>query len=211
MKKYAKIISNDSRFSRMLTLTLSEIGVAVQEELNADNSDLHNYLIADLDSCSAKELKDHFEKTTVIGFSDSYEKDNEDKIAFCHHFFHRPFLVSDFLDAFESDSEPIPKMRKPKQNPQTKNLNYLTVDNSSKAALWGDMRIPLSDNEYKLLSILCENRGETVAREQIYSILGAEDGNMGDVYICHLRRKIDNKLGLKLIYTVRGKGYMLKN
>ena len=34
---------------------------------------------------------------------------------------------------------------------------------------------------------------------------------MGDVYICHLRRKIDNKLGLKLIYTIRGKGYMLKN
>ena len=27
----------------------------------------------------------------------------------------------------------------------------------------------------------------------------------------HLRKKIDNPLGIKLIYTVRGKGYMLKN
>jgi DNA-binding response OmpR family regulator len=69
----------------------------------------------------------------------------------------------------------------------------------------------LSDNEYKVLSVLCENRGEAVPREEICSLLGVTDGNMGDVYICHLRRKIDNKLGLKLIYTVRGKGYMLKN
>jgi two-component system copper resistance phosphate regulon response regulator CusR len=66
-------------------------------------------------------------------------------------------------------------------------------------------------NEYKVLSVLCENRGETVDRDRIYSILGAEEGNMGDVYICHLRKKIDNPLGIKLIYTVRGKGYMLKN
>jgi DNA-binding response OmpR family regulator len=73
------------------------------------------------------------------------------------------------------------------------------------------MRIPLSDNECKVLSTLCQNRGEIVEREKIYALLGADEGNMGDVYICHLRRKIDNKLGLKLIYTVRGKGYILKN
>jgi DNA-binding response OmpR family regulator len=211
MKKYAKIISNDSRFSRMLTLRLSDIGVDVLDELSLDVPDSRNFFIADLDSCSEKELECYFNKTTVIGFSNSYEDELEGKIAFCHHFYHRPFLISDFLDVFEADVEPIPKQRKPKQNPQTKNLNYLTVDNSTKAALWGNMRIPLSENEYKLLSVLCENRGETVSREEIYSILGAEDGNMGDVYICHLRRKIDNKLGLKLIYTIRGKGYMLKN
>ena len=80
-----------------------------------------------------------------------------------------------------------------------------------KAAIWGDRIIPLSDNEYKVLSLLCENRREVVERERIYAELGAEDGNMGDVYICHLRRKLDNKLGIKLIYTIRGKGYMLKN
>ena len=85
------------------------------------------------------------------------------------------------------------------------------MDPTGKAAVWGDMRVSLSENEYKLLSLLCEMRGETVTREQIDEILGATEGNMGDVYICHLRRKLDNQLGLKLIYTVRGKGYMLKN
>ena len=51
----------------------------------------------------------------------------------------------------------------------------------------------------------------SVLREEIDAILSVDDGNMSDVYICHLRRKLDNKLGLKLIYTIRGKGYMLKN
>jgi DNA-binding response OmpR family regulator len=80
-----------------------------------------------------------------------------------------------------------------------------------KSAVWGDVRISLSDYEYKVLSLLCDNRCEVVEREQISALLGVDDGNMGDVYICHLRRKIDNKLGIKLIYTIRGRGYMLKN
>ena len=118
----------------------------------------------------------------------------------------RPFFISDFLGAFgQTDGISV------RSTPSSKKRYLLTVDEKAKVALWGDMRIPLSDNECKVLATLCESRGELVARETIYALLGAEDGNMGDVYICHLRRKIDNKLGLKLIYTVRGKGYMLKN
>ena len=91
------------------------------------------------------------------------------------------------------------------------NFQKLTVDQNSKNAIWGDEVIPLSDNEYKVLTLLYQNRGETVNRETIDMLLGADGSNMGDVYVCHLRKKIDNKLGLKLIYTIRGKGYTLKN
>ena len=86
----------------------------------------------------------------------------------------------------------------------------LVVDKESMTALYGEMKFPLSEYEYKTLSILCEKRGEVVTREEIAKILNFDSGNMGDVYICHLRKKIDNNLGLKLITTVRGKGYMLK-
>ena len=51
-------------------------------------------------------------------------------------------------------------------------------------------------------------RGELLERN--YDVIGAGQGNMGDVYICFLRKKIEGKLGLKLIYTVRGTGYVLK-
>ncbi len=90
------------------------------------------------------------------------------------------------------------------------NERHLTVDKESMTAIYGEMKFPLSEYEYKTLSLLCEKRGEVVSREDIARLLQFDSGNMGDVYICHLRKKIDNTLGIKLITTVRGKGYMLK-
>ena len=86
----------------------------------------------------------------------------------------------------------------------------LICDKESMTALYGEMKFPLSEYEYKTLSLLCDKRGEVVTREEIAAVLNFDSGNMGDVYICHLRKKIDNNLGLKLITTVRGKGYTLK-
>ena len=67
--------------------------------------------------------------------------------------------------------------------------------------------IKLSGHELTLLKALCSANGEVVSREKIMELLDAEDGNISDVYVCHLRRKLDSKLGRKLIITERGKGY----
>ena len=45
---------------------------------------------------------------------------------------------------------------------------------------------------------------------ELSKLIGGASGNMCDVYICMLRKKIDDQFGVKLIYTVRGKGYMIK-
>ena len=119
--------------------------------------------------------------------------------------------MSDFLSVFDGIETSVISPKRSTGKVKYNKPHFLTVNEVANEAIWGDVKIPLSENEYKVLSLLCENRGEPVEREKIYLLLGAEDGNMGDVYICHLRRKIDNKLGLKLIYTIRGKGYMLKN
>lgn len=67
--------------------------------------------------------------------------------------------------------------------------------------------VKLSHHELALLQELCMANGEIVSRERIMGLLGADDGNISDVYICHLRKKLDEKLGRKLIITERGKGY----
>ena len=67
--------------------------------------------------------------------------------------------------------------------------------------------VKLSHHEMALLRALCEAKGEVVSREQIMALLRADDGNISDVYICHLRRKLDEPLGRKLIITERGRGY----
>lgn len=206
MKKYVKIISNDAKFSRMLSIELSERGIETVSEAKSVADEEKLFIVADLDTCSLEELNNAPEKATVIGYTREYPSEISEKCKKCSSVFVRPFYVSDFLEVFGESA-----MVESKRSSPAKKRHFLTVDQEAKVALWGDMRIPLSDNECKVLAALCESRGEIVEREKIYALLGAEEGNMGDVYICHLRRKIDNKLGLKLIYTVRGKGYILKN
>ena len=208
MSKYAKIITDDARFGKMLSLELEDIGIMIDEP--AEN-DCDRFTVADLDFCTAEELESYAESSTLIGFAKSESDIPESISELCLTVFKRPFYISDFLALFGNyEINKSPKEKKSNRS-VTQKPHFLTVDKNSNSALWGEQKISLSEYEYKVLSLLCENRGEIVEREKIYSLLGAEEGNMGDVYICHLRRKIDNKLGLKLIYTIRGKGYMLKN
>ena len=65
----------------------------------------------------------------------------------------------------------------------------------------------LSNHEMVLFKELCHANGEVVSRERIMKLLNADDGNISDVYVCHLRRKLDSQLGTKLIITERGRGY----
>ena len=211
MSNFVKILSPDIRFAKMLTLELSNIGFD-SFELGGDLSESDKYfLIVDLDSTDAKETEKFPKGCTLIGFTKKDQPLDSGKLASYSAVFKRPFLMSDFLSAFDGDEISAASQKRSTTKIKHHKPHFLTVSQESTEAIWGDIKIPLSENEYKVLSLLCENRGEAVEREKIYTLLGAEEGNMGDVYICHLRRKIDNKLGLKLIYTVRGKGYMLKN
>ncbi len=207
MSKYVKIVSDDAKFAKMLSLELAGIGIKPLNDANSLNDSDRLFIVADLDNVSNEELKIYDSSVTIIGYSKNDIKNTEA----CSLVFKRPFLMSDFLSVFGEGKAIKLYNSKSKNYDSVKKPPILTVDESSSSALWGDLRISLSEYEYKVLSLLCENRGEVVERERIYSLLGVEDGNMGDVYVCHLRRKIDNKLGLKLIYTIRGKGYMLKN
>ena len=210
MSKTARIISDDARFAHMLSISLTSLGFTVSDKPSFDEDSEYNYIIADLDTVEESELLKHSQSAVLIGFSNKSENEIFDKAALCENFFQRPFLMQDFLSLFGGNKRIVIDRSYPRRE-AFKKPNYLTVSELDKAAIWGDRLIPLSDNEYKVLSLLCENRREVVERERIYAELGAEDGNMGDVYICHLRRKLDNKLGIKLIYTIRSKGYMLKN
>ena len=210
MRKLARIISDDKRFSKMLSLELSDIGVEIISETDELLDEDELYTIVDLDSVDTDSLAELSEISTVLGFTKKCDEVRNKASELCARVFLRPFLMSDFLSVF-GQGKIVKQSSKFKSQEPIKKANILSLDESASAAIWGDLRIPLSDNEYRVLSLLCQHRGELVERERIYSLLGADEGNMGDVYICHLRRKIDNKLGLKLIYTVRGKGYMLKN
>ncbi len=74
--------------------------------------------------------------------------------------------------------------------------------------------VELTNYEFELLRILMENRNIVLDRERLIGEIWGYDydgeNNVVDVYIRHLRTKIDDRYGIKLIQTVRGVGYVIK-
>lgn len=79
----------------------------------------------------------------------------------------------------------------------------------------GERLITLSAKEYALLEYLAYKKNTVVSRsdiiEHIYHEDSEMDSNVVDVYINYLRNKIDKDFKKKLIHTVRGAGYILKD
>lgn len=74
----------------------------------------------------------------------------------------------------------------------------------------GDRTLSLSPHEWTVFLCLWENRGEVVSRDTLRGLLGSTEGNMVEVYICHLRDRLEKPLNRRLITTVRGKGYRME-
>ncbi|TSD67034.1 response regulator transcription factor [Inquilinus sp. KBS0705] len=90
----------------------------------------------------------------------------------------------------------------------------LEVDTLSKTAKRANKTIALTATEYHLLEYFLKNRNTVLSRIQILENVWDIDFNMGtnvvDVYVNYLRKKIDNGYDVKLIHTVFGMGYILK-
>lgn len=90
----------------------------------------------------------------------------------------------------------------------------LKVDLNTHKVYRDDQEIELSNKEFSILRYLSINRGVVLSREKIeehiwnYDYAGSS--NVVDVYIRYLRRKIDDNYEPKLIRTVRGAGYVLR-
>lgn len=78
----------------------------------------------------------------------------------------------------------------------------------------GDDPIELTNREFEVLKALMENRNVVMTRERLASLACGYDfvgeTNIIDVYIRHLRSKIDDRHNIKLITTVRGVGYVIR-
>ena len=93
-------------------------------------------------------------------------------------------------------------------------LADLTVDIERRQVRRGGEDIPLLAKEYAILEYLIRNQGAVLSREQIenriwnYEFSGSS--NNVDVYMSRLRKKIDGDRPVKLLHTVRGAGWVLR-
>ena len=90
----------------------------------------------------------------------------------------------------------------------------LVMDCSARTVSRGGVRISLTTKEYALLEYLLRNKNVVLSREKIEDHVWNFDyeggTNVVDVYIRYLRRKIDEGHPVKLLHTVRGSGYVLR-
>jgi DNA-binding response OmpR family regulator len=93
-------------------------------------------------------------------------------------------------------------------------LADLFLDTDQKAATRGGKPIDLTATEYRLLEYLLQNPRRVLSRMDILEKVWGIDFNMNtkvvDVYINYLRKKVDKDFEPRLIQTVVGMGYMLK-
>ncbi|MFC0673714.1 response regulator transcription factor [Brachybacterium hainanense] len=89
----------------------------------------------------------------------------------------------------------------------------LRLDPAARQVFRGETEVTLTAREIAVLDFLLRRRGEVVTKaEVIANVWGADfvgDPNIVEVYIGHLRRKIDRPFGREAIETVRGAGYRL--
>ncbi len=90
----------------------------------------------------------------------------------------------------------------------------LTVDINSRRVWRAGDEITLSAKEFDVLEYLIRNKDVVLSREKIESHIWNFDysggSNVIDVYIRYLRKKIDDPYEKKLIHTIRGVGYVLR-
>ena len=103
--------------------------------------------------------------------------------------------------------------RAPADRSPTLRLGDLTLDPASRQCLRGEVAIVLTTREFNLLEYLMRNSGVVVSRAMIAEhVWNADldiDSNVVEVYVSHLRQKIDHPFGRRDIETVRGVGYRL--
>ena len=96
------------------------------------------------------------------------------------------------------------------------NVADLTLDTDTRVASRGSVRLDLTTREFDLLLYLAENRGRTVSREMLARDVWHETSrftpidNVIDVQMTRLRRKVDDPFPSKLLHTIRGVGFILR-
>ncbi len=91
----------------------------------------------------------------------------------------------------------------------------LQLDLKEKVARRNNTVISLTAKEFNLLEYLMRNKGRVVSKvdiaEKVWDINFDTGTNFIEVYVNYLRKKIDRESSNKLIHTIVGMGYMLKN
>lgn len=121
----------------------------------------------------------------------------------------KPFAFAELLARVRA----LLRRGKPQRSPLLK-VADLMIDPSTRRVTRGGTAIELTAKEYALLEYLMRHSGQVLTRtmisEHVWDQTFDSYTNVIDVYVNYLRKKVDQGFELKLIHTVRGVGYSLR-
>jgi DNA-binding response OmpR family regulator len=122
----------------------------------------------------------------------------------------KPFALEELIARVRS----LGRRRSGEAKPAQLCVADLTLDTNTRQARRGGNSFELTTREYRLLEFLMRSAGRICGRmtilEQVWEYNFDPGTNLVDVYIKRLREKIDDGFEAKLLHTVRGTGYVLK-
>lgn len=125
----------------------------------------------------------------------------------------KPFSIEELLARIEALLRRSAVTRAGVDSQKTLHFADLVVNTITREVTRNHNAIELTTKEYDLLEYLLRHPRQVLSRQQLYEAVWSYDfegeSNVLDVYIRYLRNKLENH-GTKLIYTIRGVGYILK-
>ena len=211
MRDHVVIISLDDVFSRMLELEFRLFQLSARVIRDAEEAFFADVALLDLDSMPAP-INGTYSR--MIGFTRSSVLSADDARRQCAMILHRPFqmdiLRREVFDILHQDrSGARENDRVFIEVKKAERLEYEKLMLKDGHLSCGEKKLALSNHEARILEALIAKKGEAVSREELSALIGESSANKVDVYICYLRKKTENAFGVRLIGTVRKKGYRL--
>lgn len=121
----------------------------------------------------------------------------------------KPFVLAELVARVRAVGR-----RSNQSQPVQLRIGDLTLDTVTRVAKRRDQVIELTPREYRLLEFLMRTPGRVCSRMAIVESVWDYDfdpgTNLVDVYVMRLREKVDGNAPIKLLHTVRGVGYVMK-
>ncbi len=208
------IITEDLVFARMLALEFAERGMtpimAHDEEGIREGMRSAHLALCDAEFLVTERLPSFSFETVIFGHPEALTRIPTAKLT-KYYTLTRPFLIEEFFETFFEPTASrglsfhIPKRKSP--------IEFLALDKKNRLVYFKGEKVALTKKEFALFDLLYENRGVVVSREEAAELVFGEEalrGNVVDVYVNYLRAKLDHPFGVRLITTVRGKGYTME-
>lgn len=233
MPEQILIVEDEEKIARFVELELKHEGYEVEKATNgregllaAQNGD-YDLMILDimLPELSGFEVLRRLRKTSDLPVILLTARDEVmDKVAGldggADDYITKPFAIEELLARIRLVLKKSGR-RAPAADPDSVtgegrilSFHDLTLDERCHEVRFGDEEVVLTNREFELLKVLLEHKNAVMTRDVLLNCVCGYDyvgeTNVIDVYVRYLRSKIDERFGIKMIQTVRGVGYVIR-